>query len=68
MSNLNICYKVLKWHHYKEKWTYIYQLPLNKWAVVKYLEDEEIVFSQFFWEWVDALHCFNKIKEGKEEQ
>lgn len=66
--NLGLDYKVLKFRHIRGKYIYIYAMPLNTYAVVEYEDDEEIVFSQFFWEWVDALHCFNKIKEEKEEQ
>jgi len=47
-----------------EKYTYLYLLPLQKYAVVQYGEDDETMeFSQFFFDYSDALHCFNEIKE-----
>lgn len=53
----------MKCHHGKEKWTYIYELPLHNYAVVQYGEDcETIIYSSFHFEWVDALHEWNKIK------
>ena len=67
--NLGLAYKVLKVAHIENRYVYLYLLPLNKYAVVVYEDDADtMVDSQFFWEWVDALHYFNKIKEEKEEQ
>lgn len=61
--NLGLAYKVLKVAHIK-KYTYLYLLPLQKYAVVQYGEDDETMeFSQFFFDYSDALHCFNEIKE-----
>lgn len=67
--NLGLDYKVVKFRHIKDKYIYIYSLPLDNYAVIEYEDDDETMdFAQFFWDYVDALHCFNKIKEGKEEQ
>ena len=61
--NLGLTYKVVKVTHLK-KYTYIYELPLKNYAVVQYGEDDETMeFSQFFFDYADALHCFNEIKE-----
>lgn len=60
--NLGLAYKTLKVAHITN-YTYLYEMPLKNYAVVQYAsDDEEIVFSQFFFEYVDALHCFNNIK------
>jgi hypothetical protein len=57
---------VLKAAHI-EKYTYLYELPLKSYAVVQYGPDDETMeFSQFFFEYIDALHCFNQIKEEKD--
>lgn len=65
MSNLDLCYKVLKRHHGKEKWTYIYELPLGNYALVQYADDcETIEYSAFYFEWVEALHEYNKMKNN----
>ena len=64
--NLGVAYKVLKVAHIK-KYTYLYLLPLQNYAVVQYeADDETITFSQFFFDWVDALHCFNLLRKEKD--
>ena len=64
--NLGLAYKTLKCYHGIDAYTYLYELPLKNWAVVQYEDDDETMwFSQFFFEWTDALHCFNKIRERK---
>ena len=64
--NLGLAYKTLKCYHGTGVYTYLYELPLKNWAVVQYEDDDETIwFSQFFFDWVDALHCFNEIKERK---
>lgn len=67
LINLGIDYKTVKFVHINDKYIYIYELPLNNWAVVEYeADDETMIFSQFFWEWADALHCFNQLRKEKE--
>jgi len=64
--NLGLAYKTIKCYHGADVYTYLYELPLSNWAVVQYEDDDETMwFSQFFFDWADALHCFNKIKERK---
>lgn len=46
---------------------YLYSLPLGNYAVVVYEDDDDtMVDSQFFFEWADALHTFNKQKEEQQ--
>lgn len=62
--NLGLDYKVIKFIHIRDKYIYIYAMPLNTYAVVQYeADDETIAFSQFFFDWVDALHCFNLLRK-----
>lgn len=62
--NLSLDYKALKCWHGKKEYIYIYELPLKNFAVVTYEEDEDTIKdSVFFFEWVDALHYFNKEKK-----
>ena len=62
--NLGIDYKTIKFIHVGDKYIYMYELPLNNYAVVQYeADDETIAFSQFFFDWVDALHCFNLLRK-----
>ena len=62
--NLGIDYKTIKFIHVGDKYIYMYELPLKNYAVVQYeADDETIAFSQFFFDWVDALHCFNLLRK-----
>jgi len=66
--NLDLAYKTMKCHHSKDKWTYLYELPLHNYAVVQYGPDcETIEYSAFHFEWVEALHEYNKIKNNRDE-
>jgi hypothetical protein len=57
----------MKFIHIRDKYIYIYAMPLNTYAVVQYeADDETIAFSQFFFDWADALHCFNLLRKEKE--
>lgn len=63
--NLNLDYKVLKYKHLKDKWYALYQMNNDLWCVVVYAEDEEnILFSAIQLTYVEALHLYNKIKDG----
>lgn len=65
--NLGIDYKTIKFIHVGDKYIYIYELPLKNYAVVQYeADDETIAFSQFFFDWADALHCFNLLRKEKD--
>ena len=66
MANLDMDYTVIKCKHIKDHWNYIYELPLHNWAVVQYADDcETIIYSSFHFEWVDALHEWNKLNRGE---
>lgn len=62
--NLNLVYKTRKCYHSKDKWVYLYELPLKKYAVVQYASDDDTIeYSAFYFEWVEALHEYNRIKK-----
>ena len=66
MANLDMDYTVLKCKHIGNHWNYIYKLPLNNYAVVQYEADcETITYSSFHFEWVTALHEWNKLNRGE---
>lgn len=63
--NLNLDYKVLKYKHLDDKFYALYQMTPVMWCVVVYAEDEEkILFSAIQLTYVEALHFYNKIKNG----
>lgn len=65
--NLGIDYKTVKFIHIDDKYIYMYALPLKNYAVVQYeADDDTIAFSQFFWDYTDALHCFNLLRKEKD--
>ena len=66
MANLDMDYTVLKCKHIGKHWNYIYGLPLNNYAVVQYEDDcETITYSSFHFEWVEALHEWNRLNRGE---
>lgn len=66
--NLSLDYKVLKYSHLKDRWYALYQMTKDLWCVVVYAEDEEtLLFSAIQLTFVEALHLYNKIKDGEME-
>lgn len=66
--NLNLEYKVLKYKHIDDKWFYLYEMTKDLWCVVVYAEDEEtLLFSAIQLTYVEALHLYNKAKNGEIE-
>lgn len=64
--NLNMTYKVGKCRHLGDKYIYLYEMPCNSYSVLVYESDDETpipCFTQFFTNWVDALHYYNNIKK-----
>ena len=45
-----------------DKEVYIYKLPGNHYAVAAYI-NQKLEESQFFFEWIDALHKYNKLRK-----
>lgn len=45
------------------KEVYLYKLPGNHYAVAAYI-NQELEESQFFIEWIDALHKYNKLRKS----
>jgi len=59
-------YSVKKCRHLGDKYIYLYRMPCNSYSVLVYESDDETpipCFTQFFTNWVDALHYYNKIKK-----
>lgn len=66
--NLSLDYKVLKYKHIGDKWFYLYEMTKDLWCVVVYADDEEtLLFSAVQLTFVEALHLYNKIKDGEME-
>lgn len=57
-------YTVKKCRHLKNKYIYLYEcLPNKGWAVVVYEDDDDTMeSSQYFTDWAEALHEYNRIK------
>ncbi len=66
--NLSLDYKVLKCKHIEGKWYYLYEMTKDLWCVVVYAEDEEtLLFSAIQLTYKEALHLYNKVKNGEME-
>lgn len=56
-------YKILKWKKIGDKYLYLLEAPLKHYIVVLHDSDDFTVLQgQFFLDYVDALHEYNKIK------
>ena len=62
-------YKIVKWHRIDGYFIYLIETPLNHYAVVQHdRDDETLIRSQFEWDYVTALHTFNRWKEELYEE
>jgi len=64
--NYNLIYDIKKCRHLKDKYLYLYEMPCHKYSVLVYESDDETpipCFTQFFTNWVDALHYYNETKK-----
>ena len=61
---MNMAYTVKKCRHLHDKYIYLYEcLPNKGWAVVVYEDDDDTMeSSQYFTDWTEALHEYNRIK------
>lgn len=57
-----IGFEIIKSIKLGDKEVHLYKLPGNHYAVAAY-KNQELEESQFFLEWIDALHKYNKLKK-----
>lgn len=55
-------FNIIKHKKFGTKETFLYKLPEKHYAVAIY-NNCELEESQFFFEWIDALHKYNKNKK-----